>query len=66
MRTWLAARQGRPAAPERPHAAAALRAERAPAAGGGGRCCRRCSFAEATAPARTRPRDGPRQRRGAG
>ncbi|CAK0845440.1 unnamed protein product, partial [Prorocentrum cordatum] len=36
MRTWLAARQGRLTVPERPQAAAVLRAERAPATRGGG------------------------------
>ena len=36
MRRWPAARRGMPAVPERPHAAAAVRAERPPTAGGGG------------------------------
>ncbi|CAK0848334.1 unnamed protein product [Prorocentrum cordatum] len=36
LRTWLATRLGAPAVPDRPHAAAALLAERPPTAGGDG------------------------------
>ncbi|CAK0850846.1 unnamed protein product [Prorocentrum cordatum] len=36
MREWLAVWRGLPAAPERPHAAAAWQADRTPTAGGGG------------------------------